>query len=68
MKGKGLLKGDPTLNAVTLIVAGVVGMLVGHAVAGLSLLAKIGVAILVGLAAGGLLYASLRAWRRRRRP
>jgi len=68
MKGKGLLKGDPTLNAVTLIVAGVVGMLVGHAVAGLSLLGKIGVAILVGLAAGGLLYALLRAWRRRRQP
>lgn len=66
MKMKWLLRGDPTLNAVTLIVAGVVGMLVGHAVGGLPLLGKIGVAILVGLAAGGLLYALLRAWKRHR--
>jgi len=66
MKSKWLLRGDPTLNAVTLIVAGVVGTLVGHAVGGLSLLGKIGVAILVGLAAGGLLHALLRAWKRRR--
>jgi len=65
MKNK-LLKGDPALNAVTLIVAGVVGMLTGAAVAGLSLPAKIGVAIVVGLAAGALLHVLLRAWRRRR--
>jgi hypothetical protein len=68
MKGKWLIKGDPTLNAVTLIVAGVVGMVVGHAVAGLPLLGKIGVAIIVGLAVGGLLYLLLRAWKRRRQP
>jgi len=61
-----LFKGDSTLNAVTLIVAGVVGMLTGSSVAGLSPPAKIGVAILVGLAAGGLLYALLKAWRRHR--
>ncbi|HUL83149.1 MAG TPA: hypothetical protein VL131_13460 [Gammaproteobacteria bacterium] len=68
MKGKWLLRGDPTLNAVTLIVAGVVGMVVGHAVEGLPLLGKIGVAIIVGLAVGGLLYLVLRAWKRRRQP
>ena len=63
-----LLKGDPTLNAVTLIVAGVVGMLTGASVEHLSLFGKIGVAILVGLTAGGLLYFVLRAWKRRRAP
>jgi hypothetical protein len=67
MKTK-LLKGDPTLNAVTLIVAGVVGMLTGHGVAGLPLLGKIGVAILVGVTVGSVLYALLRAWKRRRSP
>ena len=61
-----LFKGDATLNAVTMIVAGVVGMLTGSGVAGLSPLAKLGVAILIGLAAGGVLYALLRAWRRHR--
>jgi hypothetical protein len=65
MKRK-LFKGDPTLNAVTLIVAGVVGMLTGAGVAGLSTLGKLGVAILVGLTVGALLYVLLRAWRRRR--
>lgn len=65
MKNK-LFKGDPTLNAVTLIVAGVVGMLTGAGVAGLSPLGKLVVAILVGLTAGALLHALLRIWRRRR--
>jgi len=61
-----LLKGDPTLNAVTLVVAGVVGMITGAAVENLSLLGKMGVAILVGLTVGGVLYWVLRAWRHRR--
>ena len=63
-----LLKGDPTLNTVTLIVAGVVGMFTGAGVEHLSLMGKIGVAVLVGLVAGGLLYALLRAWKRRQPP
>jgi hypothetical protein len=65
MKTK-LFKGDATLNAVTLIVAGVVGMLTGTGVAGLSPLGKIGVAILVGLTVGALLHVLLRAWRSHR--
>ena len=65
MKNK-LFKGDATLNAVTLIVAGVVGMLTGTGVAGLSPLAAIGVAIVVGLGAGALLHVVLRIWRNRR--
>jgi 4-hydroxybenzoate polyprenyltransferase len=65
---KKLMKGDPTLNAVTLIVAGVVGMLTGSGVEGLPPLGKLGVAVLVGLVAGGLLYAVLRVWKRHRPP
>jgi len=65
---KKLMKGDPALNAVTLIVAGVVGMLTGSGVKDLPPLGKLGVAGLVGLVAGGLLYAVLRVWKRHRSP
>jgi ABC-type uncharacterized transport system permease subunit len=60
------LKGDPVLNAATLIVAGTTGTITGMAVEGLATLAKAGVAIAVGLAVGGLLYAVVGALKRRR--
>ena len=65
MKTK-LFKGDPTLNAVTLVVAGVVGGATGMGVEHLSLLGTLGISILVGLVTGGLLYALLSIWKRRR--
>jgi len=65
---KKLMKGDPALNAVTLIVAGVVGMLTGSGVKDLLPRGKLGVAVLAGLVAGGLLYAVLRVWKRHRSP
>jgi hypothetical protein len=60
------LKGDPVLNAATLIVAGVTGTITGMAVEGSTMLAKFGVAVIVGLVAGGLLYVAITALRRRR--
>lgn len=60
------LNGDPVLNAATLIVAGTTGTITGIAVEGLATLAKVGVAIAVGLAVGGLLYAVIGALKRRR--
>jgi hypothetical protein len=60
------LKGDPVLNAATLIVAGVTGTITGVAVEGSSMLATLGVAAVVGLVAGGLLYVVVGALRRRR--
>jgi len=60
------MKGDPALNAITLIVAGTTGTLTGIAVERLSTLAKLGVAIAVGLAVGGLLYAVIGALKRRK--
>ncbi len=60
------LKGDPVLNAATLIVAGVTGTITGVAVEGSTMLATLGVAAVVGLVAGGLLYVVVRALRRRR--
>jgi hypothetical protein len=61
-----LLKGDPLLNAATLIVAGTTGAFTGIAVDGLPLLAELGIALGVGLAVGGLLYAALKALKRSR--
>jgi hypothetical protein len=61
-----LLKGDPILNAVTLIVAGTTGTITGIAVEGLSTIAKLGVASAVGLVIGGLLYVAIGAFKGRR--
>jgi hypothetical protein len=61
-----LLKGDAGFNAATVIVAATAGTATGAAVEGLSLLAAIGVAILVGLVIGGALYAVIVAVKRRR--
>jgi hypothetical protein len=60
------LKGDPVLNAITLIVAGTAGTVTGIAVEGLAIPAKFGVALGVGLVAGGVLHLVLRALRRAR--
>jgi hypothetical protein len=60
------LKGDPTLNAVVLVTAGVTGMITGMSVEGLSALGKLGASIAVGIAVGGALYFALSAVRRRR--
>ncbi len=59
-------KGDPPRIAVTLVAAAVVGGATGLGVAHLSWLSAIGVAIVVGLAAGGVLFALMPAWLRRR--
>jgi len=61
-----LLKGDPVVNAATLIVAGTTGAITGVAVENLPPLGKLGVAIAVGLAVGGLLHAAIRAFKRRK--
>ncbi len=61
-----LLKGDPVVNAASLIVAGTTGAITGVAVENLPTLGKLGVAIAVGLAVGGLLYAAIRAFKRRK--
>jgi hypothetical protein len=61
-----LLKGDPTLNAIVLIVAGTVGTATGVGVEGLPLLGTLAVAVAVGLVAGGLLYALISVLKRRR--
>ena len=61
-----LLKGDPVANAAALIVAGTTGAITGVAVENLSTLGKLGVAIAVGLAVGGLLYVAIRAFKRRK--
>jgi len=59
-------KGDPPRIAVTLFAAAVVGAATGLGVAHMSWPSAIGVAIVAGLAAGGVLYALLPAWLRRR--
>jgi hypothetical protein len=59
------LKGEPAHNAATLIVAGVAGATTGVAVEGASVLAKLGIAVIVGLIVGGLLYVVIGALRRR---
>lgn len=59
-------KGDPPRIAVTLAAAAVVGGATGLGVAHLSWPSAVGVAIVVGLAAGGVLYALMPAWLRRR--
>ena len=61
-----LLKGDPLLNAATLIVAGATGTITGVAVEGLPVLTKLGIAIAVGLVVGAALYAVLKALKRLR--
>jgi hypothetical protein len=60
-------KGDPPRIAVTLFVAAVVGAGTGLSVAHMSWPSAIGVAVVAGLAAGGVLYAVLPA-RLRRKP
>jgi hypothetical protein len=60
------VKGDPVFNAATLIVAGITGAVTGVAIEGLPLLAELGIAVAVGLAVGGALYAALKALQRRR--
>jgi hypothetical protein len=60
------LKGDPVLNAAVLIAAGVTGTITGMAVEGSTMLAKLGVAVVVGLVVGGLLYVVIGALRQRR--
>jgi hypothetical protein len=59
-------KGDSTSIALTLVSAAVVGAATGLGVAHMSLPKAIAVAIVAGLAAGGLLYAVLSTWMRRR--
>jgi ABC-type uncharacterized transport system permease subunit len=59
-------KGDPLRIAVTLLAAAVVGAATGLGVAHMSWPSAVGVAIAAGLAAGGVLYALLPAWLRRR--
>ena len=59
-------KGDSTRVAVTLLSAAVVGAATGMGVAHMSWPKAIAVALAAGLAAGGLLYAALSAWARRR--
>jgi len=60
------LKGDPTLNALVLIVAATVGAITGMDVEGLPLLGKLAVAVVVGLVAGGVVYALVSLLKRRR--
>jgi hypothetical protein len=59
-------KGDPLRVAVPLVAAAVVGAATGLGVAHMSWPSAIGVAVIAGLAAGGVLYALLPAWLRRR--
>jgi len=59
------LKGDPTLNALVLIVAATVGAITGMDVEGLPLLGKLAVAVVVGLVAGGVVYALVSLLKRR---
>ncbi len=61
-----LLRGDPVLNAASLIVAGVTGTITGVAVEGLPTLGKLGVAIAVGIGVGALLHAAMRELKRRK--
>jgi hypothetical protein len=60
------LKGDPILNAVTLIVAGTAGTICGMTVEGLDTLVTLGVATAVGVVTGGVLYAVITVLKRRR--
>jgi hypothetical protein len=59
-------KGDPPRIAVTLVAAAVVGAATGLGVAHLSWPNALGVAVVAGVAAGGVLYVLLPAWLRRR--
>jgi hypothetical protein len=59
-------KGDSTRIAVTLLSAAVVGAATGLGVAHMSWPKAISVALVAGLAAGGLLYVVLSTWMRRR--
>ena len=59
-------KGDSTRIAVTLLSAAVVGAATGLGVARMSWPKAITVALVAGLAAGGLLYVVLSTWMRRR--
>ena len=59
-------KGSSTSIAVTLFSAAVVGAATGLGVAHMSWPKALAVALVAGLAAGGLLYAVLSAWMRRR--
>ena len=59
-------KVDPPRIAVTLVAAAIVGAATGLGVAHMSWRSAIGVAIVAGLAAGGVLYALLPASLRRR--
>ena len=59
-------KGDSSRIAVTLLSAAVVGAATGLAVAHMSWPKAIAVALVAGLAAGGLLYVVLSTWMRRR--
>ena len=59
-------KGDSTRIAITLLSAAVVGAATGLGVAHMSWPKALAVALVAGLAAGGLLYAVLSVWMRRR--
>jgi len=59
-------KGDSKSIAITLLSAAVVGAATGLGVAHMSWPKAIAVAIVAGLAAGGLLYVVLSIWMRRR--
>jgi len=59
-------KGSSTSIAVTLLSAAVVGAATGLGVAHMSWPKALAIALVAGLAAGGLLYAVLSAWMRRR--
>ena len=59
-------KGDSSRIAVTLLSAAVVGAATGLGVAHMSWPKAITVALVAGLAAGGLLYVVLSTWMRRR--
>jgi hypothetical protein len=58
-------KGDPSRIAITLLCAAVVGGATGLGVAHMSWPRAIAVAVIVGAAAGSLLYALLRVFFRR---
>jgi len=59
-------KGNPTRIAITLLAAAVAGAATGLGVANMSWPRAIGVAIMVGFAAGGLLCLLMLAWKGRR--
>lgn len=55
-----LAKDAPGLKWATLAVAGIVGMLTGAAVGDMPLANAVAIAVLTGLAAGGVLYVILK--------